>query len=94
MLATHTQTKPVTTISYWYLDRDDTPTDMQLPEAESSEKRILDLARKVALARKLGHFQCHENGCRACRPYEAVVAGKAKHIGINTFGQDLYIING
>lgn len=93
LLATHTQTKPVTAISYWYLDRDDEPVDMQLPEAESSEKKILELARKVALARKLGHFKCHENGCRACRPYEAVLAGKATNIGLNTFGQDLYILN-
>lgn len=93
LLATHTQTKPIHGISYWYLDRDDTPTDMPLPEMESSEKKILDIAKKIALARKLGHFVCRESGCRACRPYEAVIAGKATHIGQNTFGQDLYIVN-
>ncbi len=93
LLATHTQTKAVTGISYWYLDRDDAPVDMTLPDAGSSEKKILDLARKVALARKLGHFKCHENGCRACRPYEAVLAGNATLVGLNTYGQDLYILN-
>ncbi len=93
LLASHTQTKPITGISYWYLDRDDEPVDMQLPDEESAEKKILELARKVALARKLGHFKCREDGCRACRPYEAVLAGKAIHVGINTYGQDLYILN-
>lgn len=93
LLATHTQTKPVSAISYWYLDRDDAPIDLPMPDPAESEKRVLEAAKKVALARKLGHFVCRENGCRACRPYEAVLAGKATHIGLNTFGQDLYVLN-
>ncbi len=92
LLATHTQTKPVSGISYWYLDRDDEPMDMKLPDTGTSEQRILTLAKKVALARKLGHFKCHENGCRACMPYETVLAGKATFVGLNTYGQDLYIL--
>jgi ATP-dependent helicase/DNAse subunit B len=92
LLATHTQTKKVSGISYWYLDRDDKPTDMPLPDMAESTKKILEIAKKVALARKLGHFVCRENGCRVCRPYEAVVAGKAKLVGLNDFGQDLYIL--
>lgn len=93
LLTSHTQSKPISGIAYWYLDRDDEPIDMALPDSETAEKKILELGKKVALARKLGHFVCRENGCRACRPYEAVLAGKATHVGINTFGQDLYILN-
>lgn len=93
LLTSHTQTKPITGIAYWYLDRDSEPVDMPIPDVETSEKKILDLGKKVALARKLGHFVCRENGCRACRPYEAVLTGRATQIGINTFGQDLYILN-
>ena len=93
LLATKCQTKPVTGISYWYLDRDNEPVDMQIPDALPAEKKILELAKKVALARKLGHFKCHENGCRACRPYEAVLTGKATLVGLNSYGQDLYILN-
>ncbi len=92
LLASHTQTKPIKTISYWYLDRDDAPTDLPLPDPAESEKRVLEIAKKVALARKLGHFVCREGGCRACRPYEAVLSGQAKHIGLNAFGQDLYML--
>ena len=80
-------------MAYWYLDRDDEPIDMPLPDVESVEKKILELGKKVALARKLGHFVCRENGCRACRPYEAILAGRAIHVGINTYGQDLYILS-
>jgi hypothetical protein len=93
LLASHTQTKPITGISYWYLDRDDEPVDMDIPDPEIAEKKVLELARKVALARKLGHFKCREGECRACRPYESVLVGKATHVGINTYGQDLYILN-
>lgn len=93
LLTSHTQTKPITGISYWYLNRDDAPVDMPLPEVATAEKNILDLAKKVALARKLGHFKCREDGCRSCRPYEAVLSGKATLVGINTYGQDLYILN-
>lgn len=92
LLTSHTQTKPITGISYWYLDRDNEPVDMQIPDAGTAEKKIMELAKKVALARKLGHFKCREDGCRACRPYEAVLAGKAVHVGINTYGQDLYVL--
>jgi ATP-dependent helicase/DNAse subunit B len=93
LLASHTQSKKISGISYWYLDRDNEPVDMPLPDIAESEKKILEIAKKVALARKLGHFVCRENGCRVCRPYEAVIAGKAKLVGLNDFGQDLYIIS-
>jgi len=92
LLASNTQTKPITGISYWYLDRDNEPVGMPMPDREKSYVRIMEAAKKVALARKLGHFKCRENGCRACLPYEAVISGKAKQIGINDFGQNLYIL--
>lgn len=92
LLATHTQTKPITGIAYWYIDRDDEPINLPLPDTDESYKRVLDTAKKVALARKLGHFKCKEDGCRACRPYEMVLSGKATHVGQNSFGQDLYVI--
>jgi ATP-dependent exoDNAse (exonuclease V) beta subunit len=92
LLATHTQSKKIDKISYWYLDRDDEPVDLDVPGEKKSHDRILEIARKIALARKLGHFKCRENGCRACRPYESVIAGKSTFVGLNDFGQDVYII--
>jgi ATP-dependent helicase/DNAse subunit B len=93
LLATRTQSKPVTGLRYWYLDRDDEPVDMPLPNEKESFDRIMEIAKKVALARKLGHFKCREDGCRACRPYETVIAGKATYVGLNDFGQDVYVLS-
>lgn len=92
LLATRTQTKPVSAMAYWYLDRDHEPVDVPIPLEEEANKRVMEAAKKVALARKLDHFKCKTDGCRACRPYEAVLAGKAIHVGVNTFGQDVYIL--
>ena len=94
LLASRCQTKPVTGISYWYLNRDPEPVAMDLPDKDDATTRILEYAKRIALARKLGRFVCKENdGCRACRPLEAIVAGKGKLVGINDFGQDLYILS-
>jgi ATP-dependent helicase/DNAse subunit B len=92
LLTQHTQTKKISGISYWYLDRDSEPIDMPIPDDADSYKRILEIAKKVALARKLGRFVCKENGCRACLPLEKIASGKATFIGINDFGQDVYTL--
>ncbi|MDP1722973.1 MAG: PD-(D/E)XK nuclease family protein [Candidatus Gottesmanbacteria bacterium] len=93
LLASRCQTKPVTGISYWYLNRDPEPVAMDLPDKDDAITRILEYAKRIALARKLGRFVCKDkDGCRACRPLEAIVSGKAKLVGVNDFGQDLYVL--
>jgi ATP-dependent helicase/DNAse subunit B len=92
LLATNTQTKRVSGISYWYLDRDDNPTDLPLPNEGSSRNKILEIAKKIVLARKLNHFQCKENGCRSCRPLESVISGKCKYVGVNSYNVDVYTL--
>lgn len=93
LLATHCQTKAVARASYWYLDRDSEPFPVDLPNPDDSVKRVMELAKKIALARKLEHLPCpKKEGCRYCRPYEFILQGKAEHVGTNTYGQDLYIM--
>lgn len=93
LLASKCQNRPVSQASYWYIDRDDAPKTVQLPNLIDAEKRVLNLAKKIALARKLNHFQCPQTGgCQACRPLEAIVAGKAEFVGINDFNVDVYIL--
>ncbi|MBI5620757.1 PD-(D/E)XK nuclease family protein [Candidatus Gottesmanbacteria bacterium] len=94
LLASRCQTKSVTDMSYWYLNRDPEPVPMELPDTNVSERRVLELGKRIVLARKLGRFVCKEkDGCRACRPLEAIVAGKGKLVGVNDFGQDLYVLS-
>jgi ATP-dependent helicase/DNAse subunit B len=90
LLASHCQKRPVSKMSYWYLTKADSPQEQALPEAESAEKSILTLAKKIQLQRKLNSLKCPTQGCRACIPYEKLLAGEGVRVGTNDFGQDLY----
>lgn len=93
LLATNCQSKPVSAMSYWYLNRDPEPVAVDLPDKEASASRVLELAKRVALARKLERFVCKSSvGCASCRPLEAIVAGRGKLVGVNDFGQDVYVL--
>ena len=93
LVASRCQTRPVTKASYWYVDRDDAPKIMHLPDPQDSHAKLLNIAKKIALARKLKHFVCPQNGgCRACFELEAVVAGKGKYIGTDNIKRDVYIL--
>ena len=83
LLVTHCQNRAVTSASYWYLDSSDELTPKVLPDLKESEEKILKIAKRMKLQRSLGKFDCPhgENGCRACRPYEAILRGEAKFIG-------------
>jgi hypothetical protein len=94
LLVTHCQTWPVSKMSYWYLDRDDEPAEVKLPDADESARRVLTIARQIALARKLEHFKCpKKDGCRDCKPYEVIISGGAKFVGVGGYSQDIYILH-
>jgi len=92
LLATNTQNRPVAKVSYWYLERNDAPKEQALPNMDKSKDQVLEIAKQMSLARKLNRFKCPHNGCRNCKPYEAILEGKAKFVGVGGFGQDLYIL--
>lgn len=93
LLAKNCQYKRISGAAYWYVDRDDEPTEVSLPDEVEAYNRVREVAERVALARKLERFVCtQKDGCSACRPLESIVAGKAKHVGVNDFGQDLYVL--
>lgn len=93
LLVTHCQSRLVSKASYWYLERDNEPKEVSLPDEKTSEERVLEIAKKIALARKLEHLKCKQgDGCRFCKPYEQVVQGQATLVGVNDFGQDIYVL--
>lgn len=93
LLVTACQSRPVSGASYWYLDRDDEPTDVPLPNPEASRTRLLEIANKIHLARKLEHFRCpQKEGCRVCRPYESIINGEATFIAVGSYSQDIYTL--
>ncbi|KKW09983.1 MAG: hypothetical protein UY49_C0035G0006 [Microgenomates group bacterium GW2011_GWC1_49_7] len=92
LLAVHCQTKPVAGAAYWYLERDDTPTAVSLPNGEDATKRVMEHARMIALARKVERFVCKQkDGCRSCRPLENILKGNAKFVGVGGYNQDIYV---
>jgi hypothetical protein len=93
LLVTNCQAKKVSGISYWYLQRDDEPIDQEIPSYQNAQDRILEIAKKIVLARKLNRFVCKKpNGCMFCEPYEKILQGKAEYIYTNSYKQDIYIL--
>lgn len=94
LLATRAQKRPVAKASYWYLEKDNEPVAIPLPSEEDAVDRLMEIAKKIALARKLEHFLCrYKSGCQFCKPYELILSGQAQYVGINGYGQDVYMFS-
>lgn len=93
LLVANTQKRVVNGASYWYLNRDDQPKEVQLPQLDIAHNRVLEIAKKIALARKLDHFKCNnKEGCNGCIPLEKIIKGEGKLVGISEYKQDIYIL--
>ncbi len=94
LLLKHCQERPLAGAAYWYLDRDDAPTPVELPELETGRASVLAVARKVKDARERREFNCPRGaqGCFACRPFEKVVRGEVEFIGTGEYNQDIFVI--
>jgi len=93
LLCANVQKRGIAGVQYWYLDKDDEPIDMPLPRYDESEKQLLEIGKRIALAKKLDRFICSQkDGCQACRPMERIIEGKAKFVGVNDYNQDVYIL--
>ncbi|HCR81231.1 MAG: hypothetical protein UY13_C0002G0255 [Candidatus Pacebacteria bacterium GW2011_GWB1_47_8] len=95
LLVTNTQKRQVDGMSYWYLETDDKPIDVTLPNLAQSHETVFKVAKEIKLARKLERFRCPngETGCPICRPFEKIVNGQAEFVGTNpTYRQDIFVL--
>ncbi len=94
LLLKNCQQRRVSRASYWYLDRDDKPTAVKLPDVEQARRQVLQVARQIKRAREQESYACPrgEQGCFFCRPLEAIAAGRGKMVGISQYGQELYVL--
>jgi CRISPR/Cas system-associated exonuclease Cas4 (RecB family) len=94
LLVSNTQKRKVSKMSYWYLERDNEPKEVPLPDEQESYDKILKVAKEMKLARQLNRFRCPEGekGCFACKPFEKIIAGDAEFVGVGGYRQDIYII--
>lgn len=91
LLASNCQSKKVVGASYLYLETGQL-SQKDLSDPQIAEKKILKIAREIKLARKLEKLSCPHGGCRYCEPLEKVYRGEAEFVGINSFGQDCFVL--
>ena len=79
------QKRKVSGAAYWYIDRNNEPTDVMLPDLESAKNRVLAAAIKVKQARERGIFECPKGpaGCFACKPFEKILRGEAELVKVD-----------
>jgi ATP-dependent helicase/DNAse subunit B len=92
LLVSNTQNRKVDRASYWYLERQDAPIKQKLPNKITAKGNVLKAAKEILLARKLNRFKCRFNGCPSCKPFEAIIEGKAEAVGVGEYKQDLYLV--
>ncbi len=91
LLVDNCQKRNVEKASYWYIGRSDDLTPCELPRIDEAEKKVLEVARKIKLARTLQKFACPTGGCMHCKPYEAIVRGESELVGTDEYNADVYI---
>ena len=94
ILLNELQKHRVSSAAYWYLEKNDSPTEMALPDATLAREKVLALARRVKDAREQRAYDCPRGsaGCFACEPYEAILRGEAEYLGVAGYGQDAYLV--
>lgn len=95
LLVHNCQKRKVEVAWYWYLERSGELTKKDLPPTEESAEKVTKVAKQMKLARQLERFKCPQGdqGCRACRPMEMILNGKAEMVGQDEYRADIYVIN-
>ncbi len=101
LLLHNLQKRKVSGASYWYIDRDDKPIEVNLPSIEESYKRVFEVAYKISKEREKAKevspeeiFLCPkgEKGCYSCNPFRKIIKGEASYIGVGDMRQDIYML--
>ena len=92
LLMDRVQKRKTSAAFYWYLQTDDELTPNELPDIEQAEKDLLEVGKRMKLARAEKKFTCPSGGCRGCEPYEKIIKGEAEFVGVGAYKQDMYII--
>ncbi len=89
------QKRKVSGAAYWYIDRNNEPTEMPLPDLVHSKQRVLEVALKVKVAREKGEFSCPygPQGCFACKPFEKILRGEAELVRVDESRKtEIYVV--
>jgi ATP-dependent helicase/DNAse subunit B len=92
LLISNLQTRKLSNVSYWYLDRDNEPTQVSIPDVKDSHDKVLKIALQIKEARESKNLSCKKEGCFHCEPFEKIISGQAKLVGSGSYNTDIYII--
>lgn len=94
LLVHNCQKRSATKASYWYLDYNDALTEKLLPDLEESREKVLDVGRKIKLARQIERYKCPlgDSGCPVCQPYEMIYNREAELVGTDQYNGDVYVL--
>lgn len=92
LLAKNLQGRTIEKASYWYLTRDNGLVEKKLPDSNEAYDTVYKIASRISLSRKLQLFKCETNGCRHCFPFERILKGEGKFVGLSEYKQDLYVL--
>ncbi len=87
--------KPVSTASYWYLDREDGPRPVVLDPLDSTLEWLHQKAALVKKAREENKWNCvkGESACFECKQYQAIIDGKGEFMfSDHAFKKDSYFL--
>lgn len=89
------QKRKVSGAAYWYIERNDTPTEVSLPEVSLAKEKVLAVALKIKQARENNALHCPRGatGCFACKPFEKILEGQAALVKTDeTRRTELYLV--
>ena len=92
LLVHNCQGRKVDKASYWYISKNKNLKEQTLPDLAESHKKVFAVAEDIKLARQQNNFECPNNGCFKCNPYEAILNGKAELVGEDEYRQDVFVI--
>lgn len=86
LLAASGNRRPVTKTSYWYLEKDDSPRELPIPDLSGVVDALITTGQKIKHARlnqNSGGLDCAQGGCKYCRDYEKIGKGEAERVGFD-----------
>lgn len=89
------QKRKVSGAAYWYIERNDTPTEVSLPDLSVAQEKVLAAALKVKEAREKNLFNCPRGaqGCFVCQPFEKIIKGQAELVKTDEVRRtELYLV--
>ncbi|MCL5018903.1 MAG: PD-(D/E)XK nuclease family protein [Patescibacteria group bacterium] len=88
--------KPVSKVSYWYLEREDAPREAVLDGLEEKIEWVKAKALEVKKAISENNWVCikKEGLCRECKNYQAIIEGKGEFLFSDVnYKKDMYFLD-